>query len=83
MSQLDLICNECPLKECDEGSLWCVLRLLSGDPNQAQARYVTLPPKPRKRRFARRAYGKVYRKENREAKREYDRERYRAKKAAA
>lgn len=82
MNQRDLICNECPLEECDDGSLWCVLRLLSGEPNAAQAKFVTLPPKPRKKRFDRRAYGRLYREEHREEKREYDRERYLQKKAA-
>lgn len=77
--QADLICGQCPLADCDEESLWCMYRLVSGKPNQAQARFFTLPPKPRKKRFDRRAYGRIYREENREAKREYDRKRHRQK----
>lgn len=74
--QLDLICTECPLSECDEGSLWCVLRLLQGDPNLAQAKYVKVLPVPRKKAFDRKTYGRRYRAENADKKREYDRQRY-------
>lgn len=80
MNQRDLICTECPLDECDEGSLWCVLRLIEGNPNAAQARYVTLGPKPRKKKFDRKAYGVAYRRDHREEKRQYDRDRYQARK---
>lgn len=33
--QLDIICTQCPLIDCDEESLWCLYRLGS-DPNKAQ-----------------------------------------------
>lgn len=32
---IDLICRECPLRVCDQNSLWCVHRFLT-DPNRAQ-----------------------------------------------
>jgi hypothetical protein len=41
------ICTECPLSECNEDSLWCVLRALT-QPNKAQAiaRFELLPKAP-------------------------------------
>lgn len=33
--QIDLICSECPLVDCDEESLWCLFRFVT-DPNAAQ-----------------------------------------------
>ena len=35
MKQYDLICNSCPLTDCDEESLWCVFRFMT-NPNDAQ-----------------------------------------------
>lgn len=35
--ELDAICTQCPLIDCDESSLWCVFRLLT-DPNPEQRR---------------------------------------------
>lgn len=33
--QLEFICTQCPLANCDEESLWCLFRFLT-DPNNAQ-----------------------------------------------
>lgn len=35
MRQVDLICGSCPLSECDEESLFCAFRFITG-PNDAQ-----------------------------------------------
>lgn len=40
MSQLDLICADCPLADCSEESLWCARRFLSR-PNKAQIALMT------------------------------------------
>lgn len=36
MMQLDFICQQCPLAECSEESLFCAFRLLSKRPNFRQ-----------------------------------------------
>ena len=38
-SQIDFICLECPLKECDQQSLWCKFRLQT-NPNWMQKRKI-------------------------------------------
>ena len=62
--QLDLICQQCPLIDCDEDSLWCLYRLGS-DPNKAQ-RKVLLPTI--RRVIARKDYFERYYAINRERK---------------
>lgn len=39
MKQLDLICTDCPLKECNEESLWCIYRFCT-KPNPAQLEFM-------------------------------------------
>jgi hypothetical protein len=66
MRQIELICAECPLKECDSSSLWCIHSALT-KPNAIQKGYMGVAKKQIKADTAR-------------ERKEYWAERYRAKK---
>lgn len=74
--QADLICTQCPLADCDEKSLWCLFRLATDDPNEAQKRVLMGIT----RRMPRRKYFAEYYQANREKKNAMAKERYRARK---
>ena len=67
----ELICGECPLEDCDEGSLWCLYRFVTA-PNERQQPLVGIHRRQRERLFN----AAQYREDHREHKRQYDRERY-------
>lgn len=71
--QLDLICQTCPLTDCDEGSLWCLFRLLT-NPNPAQLAIVRSVPQIRQRK--KRFDFKTWYRENLERERERNRKDY-------
>lgn len=78
---VDEVCRDhCQLLSCDDEHVCCWYRLLTGDPNAAQRRYITKRLKT-KRRLTKAQYDSVYRREHREEKRAYDRERYLARKS--
>lgn len=72
----ELVCSQCPLMFCDEGSLWCLFRFIT-NPNAAQQVFIGITHKAREKKWN----AAAYREAHREEKRAYDRERYRARKA--
>lgn len=67
MPNPDLICSECPLRECSEQSLWCIFRFVT-DPNEAQQRFVNKTIRRRRSKVNRKEYFAERYKANRDRK---------------
>lgn len=88
-SQPDLFCADCPLRVCDEKSLWCMYRFITS-PNKAQREAAKLadvihltPKRARQSTKKRKKYYADYYMANRESKLKKANARYAAKKIQA